>query len=649
MKGRAITIIITTLVVTYLILSASLMRQVYAEQNENSYKVRVDYILATLTTKQLLLKAGESKEIKAPPPPSGYDFEHMEVSCAPHFPPDVVPLIYDKEVEDLDKLSSIISYNGTVKLSNAGSKNITMNLSIYVVYSKRVWMDVKNSTIKVVVSKPEAPFTLDNLAIKVTIENFLPLRVKDVKDPAGRSLLSAQFQEEADPDTISIDPKHVQIKFSENMEEGTYTIEFEEDPSYSMPCSFIVAEGGFENDTVGVGATKLLSLSPVEGWELLGYVVLVYSVAPDSSVEPSEVYLEAPLFDYVYFGEDLIEVKAISYLVPPIRINFWVKGYIVFGKWFKVINTSHKYVNVIYAPIMIKEAGTWSEEGVKIRVDRSDLEFATYAYLVVQTPAYGTIADVKTPSGTSLGAYVNTKHAWGTSVRSVSTLKDEAYVQVKSSKSGEYGLYVIKVEWEPIKFKVIDSKGRAIPGAEVKLEGPISLSGITNNTGYVEMTVYHPGIYNITVLFKGYVVHESAIIPYEGELKTLPCAVYDLNVAVKGFWGQPLSKSQVIVKTADGSFMDSNNTNSVGSVAFVQLPKGEYEVVVSYKRMEKRYNVILDDNKQIEVKLDVVVEIPYIGIPLSLAETVGIAMVTVGFLALVKFLSRRYEEEVLEE
>jgi len=635
--------------IVYLVLNAFLVHEVYAEEEKSAYKVRVDYTLVTTTTKQLLLKAGESKDIRAPPSPSGYEFEYMEVSCVPHFPTDITPLTYDKEVEDLGKLSSVISYNGTVVLSNVGSENVTMNLHIRVVYNKRVWVSVKNSTIEFTVEKPETPFTLSNLTVKVTVDNFLPLRIKDIKGPAGTSLISAQFQEEIDPGAISIDPKHVQIKSLDRLGEGTYVVEFEEDPSYKMPCSFIVAEGAFENETVGVGETKLLSLSPIEGWELLGYVVLVYSVTPEPSPEPSGVYIEAPLSDYVYFGENLIEIEAASYLVPPIRLNFWVKGYVIFGKWFKVINTSPKYVNIIYAPIMIKETGTWSESGVKVTIERNDLKFATYAYLVVQTPSYGTITDVKTPSGKSLGTYVNTKHIWGTSVRAVSTLKDEAYVQVKCGDSYEYGLYTIEIKWKPIEFKAVDSKGRAIPGAEVKLEGPTSLSAIVNNTGFADVTIYCPGVYNVSVSFKGYTVHESTIIPYESGIKTLPCAVYDLSVIVKGFWNQPLSGTQVVIGTSDGNFMDSNNTNSAGSVEFIQLPKGEYQVLVSYRRMEKKYTVILDDNKQIEIKLDVVIEIPYVGIPLSFAETLGIAMAVVGLLALIKFLSRKYGEEEEEE
>jgi len=646
---KAIATFLVSLILIHVMLLIHTVPVVYAEENKEFYRVRIDYILVTTANKQVLLKSGESKEIRAPPSPSGYDFEYMEVSCAPHFPADITPLTYDKEVKELDELSSVISYNGTIKLSNTGSKNVTMDLLIRVVYSKRTWVYVKNSTVEITVRKPEAPFTLSNLTVKVTVENFLPLRVKDVKDPLGRSLISAQIQEETDPDVISIDPKHVQIKFSENLEEGTYVVEFEEDPEYAMPCSFIVAEGQFENDTVGAGDARLFSSAPVEGWKLLGYVVLVYSIAPEAEADHLGIYLEAPLFDYVYFGENLIEIKALSYLVPPLRFNFWVKGYVVFGKWFKVVNNSPKHINVIYAPIMIKETGIWNKEGVKVNVERNDLKFATYAFIVVQVPSYGLVTDIKTPSGASLGAYVNTKHVWGTSIRSVSTLKDEAYVQVKDNKDGEYGLYTIEISWKPVKFKVIDSKGRPIPGAEVKLEGPMSFSGVTNNTGFTDIVVYCPGLYNVSVMFKGHVVHESTLFPYKDEVMTLSCAVYDLTVIVKGFWDQPLSGTQVVVEEGDGNFVDSNSTNSKGLVEFIQLPKGEYEVLVSYKRMEKREKVILDDNKEIVVKLDVVIEIPYIGLPLSLSETLGVTAAVVGFLALAKLLGKKREEELEEE
>ncbi|RLE77677.1 MAG: hypothetical protein DRJ56_01815 [Thermoprotei archaeon] len=615
-----------------------------------AYKVRVDYIITAATAKQVFLRSGESKAVRAPPAPPGYELKYLEVSCCGGFPQGLKP-VCDKLVVEEGEVLSAVSYNGTVCIVNEDAGNVTVELVIKSTYVKRVWAEVRNCTVAVEVEKPEAPFTLSNLTVKVTVDNFLPLRVKDVRGPDGSSLLSPDRQDELDPEAVAVDLKHVQIRPALGPGEGTYTVEFEVGEEYVLPSAFLVAGGRFENGTVPPGGFGTFSSPPAEGWQLLGYVVVLYSVAPERGYGGPKAYVEAPLLDYVYSGQDSIEIGAVSYLVPPIRLNVWIKGYVVFGSWFKVVNPSPDQVNVLYAPISLKGAGAWSEGGVEVRALEEELSFATYAYVVVQVPSYGAIVDVKTPSGSSVGAYVNTKWAWEGGVRAISALEDEAYVQVKSGRKGEYGVYKFEIEWEPIEFKVVDSKGRGMANAEVRLAGPVNITGLTDASGVARVAVYCPGIYNVTVVFKGCEVYSGRLIPYESCALTLPCAVYDLGVRVVGFWNQPLPGSQVVVRDGSGAFVDSNSTSSSGCATFTQLPKGVYDVSVSYKRVDKAVKVVLDDNKVVDVKLDVVIEIPFLGVPLSASETLGIAVAIGGLLALSKALGRRREEgeEVIEE
>ena len=618
-----------------------------------TYKVRVDYIITSTSLKEIILKANEAKEVVAPPEPAGYKLELLEVTCKPHFPDNVVPIIYNKTVKEYDKVVSVVSYNGVIKIVNNGLKNATLDLYIKVIYVKREWLPITNYEVKIKVSKPEPPFTLSNLIVKVTVENYLPFKVVDIIDPQGRSLVNPAIQENYAPDEVSFDLKHVKLKFGGNLKEGVYTIKFTCDNNAILPNCFIVAEEGFYNETLAKGQTKDFAIQPHKGWKLLGYVVLIYSTLLENNYAFTnpQLKIEAPLVDYVYYGKNLIEIKGISYLVPPVSLTFWIKGYIVFGKWFKITNTYPINLNVLYAPILIKEVGIWQKEMIQVTITKDIVDFAKYAYLIIQIPPYGEVTDIITPSGVTLGKYVETKCLWGGAVRAISVLRNEAYVQVKYNDISEYGTYIINIKWLPFKFHVVDAQGKPLMNAEIQLKGPLNITATTNENGEANHNVYKPGIYTVYVNYKGYNVYNSTfitIMPTNREL--LKCKVYDLKVVVKNTLGSPVKNAKVILRTVNGSVMEVETTNKDGIVIFKQLPSTAYQIIASYKRIEKKAETMLNNTKTVEVVLDYVLEIPVIGLPLSTFEVIGIVAALSCSIIAVKLLgSRRKEEEEIEE
>ena len=648
-KTSIYTLLLTLLLLTALPLLSHIKAKPTTDPNFD-YKVKVEYILTAETLKQVILQANEAKEFVAPPEPSGYKLEYIEISCKPYFPEFITPLAYNKTIKVFDKITSIISYNGVIKVVNNSDKNATLNLLIKTVYVKRIWVSLENYELKIKVKKPEPPFTLSNLIVRVTVDNFLPLKIVDVIDPQGRSLLNPSVQEGFNPDEIAVDLKHVQLKFSNRLGEGEYTIKFAYDENAVLPNCFIIAEEKFYNDTVARGDSKVFSKKPESGWKLIGYVVIVYStVLEESTVPVPNIQIEAPLVDYVYSGRNIIEIKTISYLVPPVTLTFWVKGYVVFGPWFKVINGHSNFINVMYAPITIKEVGLWQRDSIQVHIDKEMLDKVKYAYLVVQLPSYGSITEIMTPTGVSLGKYVDSKYTWGGVVRAISVQKEEAYVQVKSGEVAEYGTYIIHVKWEPVKFKVLDSLGKPLIDAEIRLIDSVNISATTNELGEALVTIYKPGMYNVQVVYKGCIVYNNTLAIVENVPITLNCEVYKLKVVVKNLLGNKIKNAKVLVKTQNGYLMGVNSTNEEGVVIFEQLPKSAYEVIATYKRLEKCITIDLNNTSTIEVVLDVLVEIPIIGLPLSTSEVAGIIVALGCGVTIVKLLSRRKTEEELEE
>ncbi len=611
-----------------------------------TFYARVDYLLTAEDSAEITLTEGAVREIAAPPEPSGYKLYYIEVFFEGGLPKNVVPVGYDYLIEERGTVIGLVSTSGTVSIA-CRSENATLTVKVKAVYLKREWVKISGQSIKIKVEDPGTPFSKDNLSVKVTIENHAPYAIVGVKGPGGVDLTDARKQEAMSPDTIQVDPKHVVIQLSE-LPLGEYEILLAEGEEYVLPSAFIAAHEAFYNDTVQPGRTKVFRVRPPKGWKYMACVVVLYSLSPVSSSKAS-AYVEAEAVDLVYVRDESVSIKAASFLVPPLNLRLWVRAYIAFGDSFRVVNPMGSPVSVIYVPVIIKGAGDWTPEGVYVTVSEEEIKKFAMAYVVVQVPSYGKIVDIVTPSGDSYGEYRSALKPWFSALRGIGMLDDEAYIQVKAGSAIEAGEYFFKIEWEPITLAVVDSKGRPIAGATVELSGPLNTTVVTGADGTVTLKLYKPGVYNVGVRFRGVPVAEYTLGTIISKRIEIPCAVYDLTVVTVSLTGAPLPGTEVTLITPDGKALLSAETNDKGVAVLTQIPKGKYVVHAIYKRIEKMQDIEVSGDRVLEVKLDVLFEIPLLGIPISSFEAAAAGLSLGATAVLFKLVGRRGGEEEIEE
>ena len=612
------------------------------------FYARVDYLLTAEDTGELAVTAGSVKELYAPPEPPGYKLYYVEVFFEDGLPRNVVPVTYDSVIEERGEIKGLVSLSGDVAVT-CKDGNATLKVKVKAVYLRREWVPITCSSIKLTVKEPEVPFSKEDLTVKVTIENHAPYAIVGVKGPGGVDLTDSRKQESLSPDAIQVDPKHVVLSMRE-LPLGDYEILLSEGEDKMLPSAFIAAHEAFHNETVPPGASRTFSVRPRKGWKQLAYIVILYSLEPARNSRSTAV-VEADIVDYAYSKDEIITVKGASFLIPPLNLRFWIKAYIAFGSSFRVINGMESPLSVMYVPVLIKEAGDWTPEGVFIDVAEDEIETFSTAYIVVQVPSHGRIVDVITPSGDSYGEYRSALKPWFSALRGVGVLEDEAYIQVKAGGTVEAGEYFFKIEWKPLTLVTVDSKERPIPKATITVAGPLSLTLVTDPEGSASAVLYEPGIYDIEVSFRGYkvaTVKLGTII--EGKI-VIRCEVYDLTVVTVNLAGRPLEGTEVSLMTTEGVTLVTKESDEKGIAALVQIPKGRYVVRAVYKRIEKMQEVEVDGDKVVEMKLDVLFEIPFLGIPVSSFEAAAVFVVTGATALVLKLLGRgrEYGEEELEE
>lgn len=610
------------------------------------FYARVDYMLDATTRTSMLFSENEVKDLAAPPGPPGYSLQYMEIRFPGGMPNDLVPVKFDAKSEMDGKIASVVSYGGDIRLA-ALAPNMTVDVEIATRYIRSEWISLTGGELKFKVEEPTPPFNLLNLTVKVSIDNHAPYAVSDVIGPNGLSMI-----EGAPPDAMKVDPKHVELSFR-FLDTGEYTIKLAKDDKYIFPSAFILTEGPFINATLGAGGSKQFTVNERVGWKPLGAVVIAYSVAPLSGRGQGGVSVKGELVDYAYLRDEVISISAASLLVPKINLKLWVAAYIVFGSWIQVTNNMKNAVNIMYAPIYIREAGEWTPDGVEITVRDTDLKDAAMAYVVVQAPSYGRIKGIVTPSGAEFTGFTEATIPWGEEYRSMIISGSEAYMQVRAFNVAETGRYRFKIAWQPITLRLLDANSKPIAGAAVEVTGPLNMTAMSDGSGVASFTLHKPGVYSIRVLFKGFEVARLQVGSFAMPSITVQCEVYRAAWVVTDIWDRPVEGAEVII-TGPNGVLARGTTGSDGTVVFEQLPKGQFSLTVNYKRLSKTMPVTLDGNTFSKVGLDMVFELPGIG-PISSLET-GLIAASLGMGAAGLALIRRgrksgevEEEEILVE
>ncbi|MEM2298344.1 MAG: carboxypeptidase-like regulatory domain-containing protein [Thermofilaceae archaeon] len=629
-------------------LAALAVAQNVASQTDNFvYYARVDYVLSTGYTTSILLENNQLVEISAPPPPPGYELAYIRAEFPNGMPKGIIPVKFDRSEVSDERVTALISSSGSIKIA-ASEGNLSSEVRVTVSYVKTTWIELKEGDITLRVEEPPPPFTKNELVVRFTIENHAPFAVSDVKAPSGETLLN----NEPAPDALKVDYKHVELNFK-YLELGDYSVTVKRDESYVLPSAFIVVEPSFKEDVIAPASSKRFGIGQMRNWRGIGAVVIVYSIAPLTGRGSGGVDVVGELVDFAYYRDEIVTIKAASYLIPNINLRVYIKAYIVYGSWFEVRNNMRSAVNIMYTTIFIREAGEWQANGVSITVRDSDIKDAMAAYLVVQVPSYGNIVGIRTPSGAELGSTQEGLLPWGNEYRDVRVFLNEAYIQVKAFNSIETGTYFFKLDWKPITFKLIDDGGEAVIGATVAISGPVNATAVSDDSGAVTLKLFRPGAYTVSVSFKGVPVATLYLGTIAGSTITVRCNVFRVSWLVVDTWDKPLAGAEIIVKNGDTPIARAV-TGENGATPILQVPGGQFVIQVNYKRVSSTSVEQVSSSGVRKMRINVLFELPFFGgIPVTTLEAalMGVAAGggTIGFSILRRTRSSAVEELSMEE
>ncbi len=162
---------------------------------------------------------------------------------------------------------------------------------------------------------------------------------------------------------IKVEPKYVELMANE-LPPGQYQVTINYGSEYVMPSAMLIKGTEFLNYTVNPGQTLEITGSEFgvpPGWNLLGYIVAVYTVQPlVVGEQPGHFEIIANMVSPAYLYSDLIQVSGISYLLPPfIRFAPMIGIYIVYDRYFEIVDNLNVPLVVTFMPIIYKPIGQW--------------------------------------------------------------------------------------------------------------------------------------------------------------------------------------------------------------------------------------------------------------------------------------------------
>ena len=649
-KNMRIKVTLTILIVMIFLLEIAPIAKINAKPNK--IPVTVTYTLKKIETKNLMLRSGESKDFSPIPSPTGYNFKWMLIEIPGGFPNGLIAIGYSKKIEKDGNIIGVASLSNKIKLVNQADVTLNVTVKIINAFEKEEEVSTTNKSVMITTDNIASPFSIRDLTIEVSTDNYLPYIISDLKYN-GKSMLALSEQEKYQANAISVDPHHLRLDFSKGLPAGSYEVIMSKSDNAVYPSAFLVTENKFFNRSIKPYTKIFVSSNKTSSNEtsLLGYAVILYNLNPFKSSK-SAIDIAAKEVDYVYSQQQIITTDSASYLIPPIKFSFWIKAFIVYDKEFTVKNNGEYTVNMLYIPIFMRKIGVWDANGLTAEVTPEQIKDARFAYLVVQLPNYGEIADVITPKEVSVNEYVNSVIFWGINEREISVLNKEMYIQVKNDEISETGVYRVKINWKSFTIKTVDHNGKPLANAEIIAEGPTTISALTDQNGKATLTLYEPGVYSIKVMFKGATVYETTSLSLKSS-NTFSCSVYDVKVTITSLLGQKIANVKVtITSTTTGSLVGDEATKESGSVTIPQIPKGTYNIEATYKGINSKLENVTVDLKHTSftLSLNMLFQIPIVNVPVTLTSaTIFFAVIGVTAFLISRRKSGKSVESTLTE
>lgn len=511
-----------------------------------------------------------------------------------------------------------------ITLVNTGKDQIEVKVRITYTYVKASYVPLNGDT-TIEINVPDGKLAQGfNAMARLTIEPYAPFAIKAVERPDGT------------PATVyRLEPKVVEINTP-----GKYKIVIAQGQPF--PAAMLVKSLSKQTATVAANGEFAVTGAEVgvpQGWRLLGYVVFAYTgdanlIGKDIT---GDIAIQGGLVDTVTDVNQNIIVRSVSYLIPPVwNFNIRYKIAIVYGEQFKITTSLPSTVNVIYIPIVYKEAQVkWLPDRALVNITDVDVADGQWTAVVMQLPELARIVAIRTPGNAMISNATDVKLVWGGGVRAASISPDgrQAYMLVQMGDTKETGTYTFMISWRPMRIPVVDTRGKPV----AQLSATADKFEAAASAGFVEVKVYRPEPFTVDISYKGVKAAQVVVNSLVANPQPVTLGIYQVKVVVVGALNQPIAEASVSI---DG-FPASGKTDGTGAVKFPDVLAGTYKVNIDVGGRLK-----VSDTLEVNGDTEKVVKTPIVamvgGVPITTLD----ALATAGGLSaagLYFALSRRKE------
>ncbi len=511
-----------------------------------------------------------------------------------------------------------------ITLVNTARNDIEVKVRITYTYVKASYVPLNGDT-TIEINVPDGKLARGfNAMARLTIEPYAPFAIKAVERPDGT------------PATVyRVEPKVVEINTP-----GKYKIMIAQ--GQPLPAAMFVKSLSKQTATVAANGEFAVTGAEVgvpQGWRLLGYVVIAYTgdinlIGKDIT---GDIAIQGGLVDTVTDVNQNIIVRSVSYLIPPVwNFNIRYKIAIVYGEQFKITTSLPSTVNVIYIPIVYREARVkWLPDRALVNITDVDVADGQWTALVMQLPELAKIVAIRTPGNAMISNATDVKLVWGGGVRAASISPDgrQAYLLVQMGDTKETGTYTFVISWSPMRIPVVDTRGKPV----AQLSATADKFEAAASAGYVEVKVYRPEPFTLDISYKGVKAARVVVNSLVANPQPVTLGIYQVKVVVVGALNQPIAEASVSI---DG-YPASGNTDGTGAVKFPDVLAGTYKVNIDVGGRVK-----VSDTLEVNGDTEKVVKTPIVAVVGGVPITTLDAIASVGALSaagLYFALSRRKE------
>jgi hypothetical protein len=515
-----------------------------------------------------------------------------------------------------------------ITLVNTAKDQIEVKVRVTYTYVKASYVPLNGDT-TIEINVPDGKLAQGfNAMARLTIEPYAPFAIKAVERPDGT------------PATVyRVEPKVVEINTP-----GKYKIMIAQ--GQPLPAAMLVKSLSKQTATVAANGEFAVTGAEVgvpQGWRLLGYVVFAYTgdanlIGKDIT---GDIAIQGGLVDTVTDVNQNIIVRSVSYLIPPVwNFNIRYKIAIVYGEQFKITTSLPSTVNVIYIPIVYREAQVkWLPDRALVNITDADVADGQWTAVVMQLPELARIVAIRTPGNAMISNATDVKLVWGGGVRAASISPDgrQAYMLVQMGDTKETGTYTFMISWSPMRIPVVDTRGKPV----AQLSATADKFEAAASAGYVEVKVYRPEPFTVDISYKGVKAAQVVVNSLVANPQPVTLGIYQVKVVVVGALNQPIAEASVSI---DG-FPASGKTDGTGAVKFPDVLAGTYKV-----NIEVGGRVKVSDTLEVNGDTEKVVKTPIVamvgGVPITTLD----ALATAGGLSAagLYFALARRKEPVAE-